>query len=325
MLHRSRRALAALFAALVATLTLAMCSPATDPPPARPVPPASSTTTTSTTCPGCDPVAPHGPEEEQAIGPQRALAAVGGGLSTSTLRLAWGPACRPKGNVYLAAYAALDRVLADFHYEARARDTGAYSCRRITGGTGYSLHSYGPGDRFRFWCCTTIATSLAVDINWTSNPYGRVLRTDMPSAMVARIEAIRTNNGKQLWRWGGRYTVNKDAMHFEIVVTPADLATGIRPEATEPSHVWSIIRPGADDRVRGGHDVAEVQWILRILGHDEVAIDGIYGPETEAAVSAFKSDIIAMQLGAGLPRWPNTDGIVGPATIAMLRWWAAAA
>lgn len=322
MMHRSRRALAVLFAALAVLLPLAGCSPAPDrPPPSQPAPSSS----TSTSCPGCVPVAPHGEGEEQAIGPQRAIAVAGGGLSTSTLRTAWGPACRSRGDAYLAAYAALDRAFAEFHYEVRAADTGAYNCRRITGGDGYSLHSYGPGDRFRFWCCTSIATSLAVDINWTTNPYGRTLRTDMPAAMIAKIEAIRTNNGRQVWRWGGRYTVNKDAMHFEIVVTPSDLAAGIRPTATEPTHVWSVIRPGADDRVRGGHDVAEVQWILRILGHHEVVIDGIYGPVSQAAVSAFKGDIIAMQIAGGAPPWPNTDSVVGPATISMLRWWAAAA
>lgn len=305
---------------LAVVLTLAACSTSGDP---RPAPSTTTTTTTTTTCVGCEPVAPHGPEEEQAPSPQRAVATVGGGLSTSTLRMAWAPACRARGGTYLAAYAALDRVLAEFHYQVRAADTGAYNCRRITGGTGYSLHSYGPADRFRFWCCTTISTSLAVDINWRTNPYSRTLRTDMPAAMITKIEAIRTNNGRQVWRWGGRYTVNKDAMHFEIVVTPSDLATGIRPTATAPSHTWSVIKLGADDRVRGGHDVAEVQWILKILGHP-VTIDGIYGPQTAAAVTAFKVDIITMQIAGGATPWPNTDSVVGPATISMLRWWAAA-
>lgn len=53
----------------------------------------------------------------------------------------------------------------------------------------------------------------------------------MPPGMVADITAIRTRTGRQVWRWGGHYATNKDAMHFEIVCTPEDLATGI---ATAP-------------------------------------------------------------------------------------------
>ena len=86
------------------------------------------------------------------------------------------------------------------------------NCRAITGGRAYSLHAYG----------------IAIDINWQSNPYGPVLVTDMDPAMVAAILSIRTNGGAQVWRWGGSYRGNKDGMHFEVVCTPAELATGIR-------------------------------------------------------------------------------------------------
>lgn len=102
-------------------------------------------------------------------------------------------------------------------YQTRAADTGAYNCRVITGGSGYSLHAYG----------------VAIDVNWLSNPYGSALVTDMPKALIADVKAIRTRNGKQVWRWGGDYTGNRDAMHFETVAHPNDLATGIDP-ATLP-------------------------------------------------------------------------------------------
>lgn len=129
----------------------------------------------------------------------------------------------------IEAYHALNRCLAAFEYAPRQADTGAFSCRRITGGTGYSLHAYAPGPRFAFFNGTVVNTALAVDINWQSNPYGRSLVTDMPPAMVAAIKAIRTTNGRQVWRWGGDYAGNKDAMHYEITCHPADLATGIDP------------------------------------------------------------------------------------------------
>lgn len=147
--------------------------------------------------------------------------------TTTTLRNWWAPACKgPLSRVGLygsgwvtvrspivPAVVALNSCLIAWRYVTRRDDTGAYNCRAITGGTEYSLHAYG----------------IAVDINWQSNPYGRRLITDMPFGMVQAIKAIRTKNGKQVWRWGGDYRGNKDAMHFEIVCHPNDLATGIDP------------------------------------------------------------------------------------------------
>jgi hypothetical protein len=156
-------------------------------------------------------------------------------LTTSQLRNAWGPACAPAshrvtidlhgaGRITVdrrtqAAFVALNACLKAHGYAIRRADTGAYNCRRITGGTGYSLHAYG----------------IAADLNWQTNPYGRNLVTDMPPAMRAAIKAIRTRNGRQVFGWGGDYRTNKDAMHYEVVCTPADLATGIDP-ATVPGH-----------------------------------------------------------------------------------------
>lgn len=148
-------------------------------------------------------------------------------LSTSQLRRAWSPACRGKGDVFLSAYAALDRCLRSYSYRPRSADTGAYNCRTITGGSGYSLHAYGPATSFTFWNGVRIPTALAVDINWQSNPYGPRLITDMPRGMVDAILRIRTNSGVRVWGWGGYYSGNKDAMHYEIVCSPADLRTGI--------------------------------------------------------------------------------------------------
>lgn len=162
-------------------------------------------------------------------------------LATSTLRDLYDPPCGHKGHRYLAAYTALDTVLHRHGYAPRAGVTGAYNCRKITGGSGYSLHAYGVGALFTFWSGVRVATSLAVDINWDTNPYGPRLVTDMPRAMIDDITRIRTRSGAQVWRWGGYYRGNKDAMHFEIVCHPDDLATGIDPTtirgpAADPIH-----------------------------------------------------------------------------------------
>lgn len=234
-------------------------------------------------------------------------------LSTSQLRNAWAPACKLQnpqtvnlfggGRVHVdgrvvEAVLALNGVLIRHHYRTRRADTGAYNCRRITGGTGYSLHAYG----------------IAVDINWQSNPYGKRLVTDMPRQMVEEIKALRTGNGKQVWRWGGDYTTNKDAMHFEIVCTPADLATGIKgaAAATGSGIPHDVLRRG--DK---GPKVTAVQWTLTFLGHP-VVVDGDYGPATTAAVGAFQR--ACNSLGATL----TVDGAWGPQTARLAEWWTVA-
>ncbi len=147
--------------------------------------------------------------------------------STTQLRGVWAPACKLRPHArftfwsgvpvtvdgrIVPALRELDACLRRHGYRPKEGQTWGYNCRKITGGSGYSLHAYG----------------IAIDINSLANPYGRRLVTDMPTAMVQEIEAIRTKGGHRVWGWGGRYSNNKDAMHFEVVASPAELATGIR-------------------------------------------------------------------------------------------------
>lgn len=231
-------------------------------------------------------------------------------LSTSALRREWAPACTNKGPVYLDAYAALDAVFRHHGYRPTAPDCGAYSCRAITGGTGYSLHSYGPGDPFTFWTGLTIATSLAVDINWQDNPYGPRLVTDMPRAMVDDVLRVRTRNGQQVWRWGGDYRTNKDAMHFEIVCGPRDLGTGIDqttlPSARPPAWAPPAF-PGTISKTSSAERVAKWRVLLAACGY-----------------RGFKVGVHpwSMTLGAATRRFQRrhgltVDGIVGPKTWAV--------
>lgn len=110
------------------------------------------------------------------------------------------------------AFMTLAAVMEAHGYYIRSRDTGAYNCRHQTGSSAWSNHAYG----------------AAVDVNWQSNPYASYLITDMPSDMIRDIENIRTIDGTQVFRWGGRYSGHKDAMHFEVMVSPEQLARGIR-------------------------------------------------------------------------------------------------
>lgn len=146
-------------------------------------------------------------------------------LSDPELFDAYGPRCSGKsavvslngrGKVTVAlviveAVKALNAVLIAYEYVTRAGDTGAYNCRQKVGGNGWSIH----------------ALKIALDLNWLTNPYGPRLVTDFPPAMVTALLAIRTNSGAQVWSWGGAWSGNKDAMHWQIACSLRDLASGI--------------------------------------------------------------------------------------------------
>lgn len=175
--------------------------------------------------------------------------------STTTQRRLYAPACDRRWP-FRQAHESLNDVLRRYRYGPKEGQTWGYNCRKITGGTGYSLHAYLGDGLFVFWNGTRITMAIAVDINSLANPYGPRLITDMPRQMVEEILAIRTNNGKQVWGWGGNYRNNKDAMHFEIVCDPADLATGIRrgvsapPQQEEDEDMnieYFTLLPGKDD------------------------------------------------------------------------------
>jgi peptidoglycan hydrolase-like protein with peptidoglycan-binding domain len=86
-------------------------------------------------------------------------------------------------------------------YAYRPGDTGAYNCRKIAGTNTWSLHAYG----------------LAIDENWSTNPYTSPLKTDKPAWLVQRWNRYG-------FAWGGHYSGSKDAMHFEFMGTPAQAA-----------------------------------------------------------------------------------------------------
>ena len=259
--------------------------------------------------------------------------------STSAMRREWAPPCGPASSrvridLYGAgsisvrrecadAFRALSACLQAHGYQTRRNDTGAYNCRAITGGTGYSLHAYG----------------IAADINWQTNPYGKPLRTDMSPAMIADIKKIRTRNGVQVFRWGGDYTGNKDAMHFEVVCTKADLATGIAGHPQTPAVAWTPFHLGDTDKsiaARHGepYEVTEAQLELAAVAKkwgdarlDPGKPDGSWGRASVAAWVAFQRRIVTMQAAQAkkdpaVKVWTGIDGNVTRAKIDILRWWS---
>lgn len=140
------------------------------------------------------------------------------------------------------AWKALAAVMGFWRYNIRTTDTDSYNCRVIKGGSGRSLHAYG----------------IALDVNWTTNPYvdhpdTRLVKfsskatqreraldvkqlladTDMLEAMIRDVRKLKTRNGLRLFQWGGDWRSIKDAMHFQIDVPPEDMAAGVD---------WSSVR-----------------------------------------------------------------------------------
>lgn len=110
----------------------------------------------------------------------------------------------------------------------QANITSAFNCRPVTGGRGYSPHSYG----------------VAIDINPLWNPYvkrGRVLppegaafvddreRTARPGMLVSGGDAVAVFESRG-WTWGGRWRSMKDWQHVEkkgvVVVAGSTPAAG---------------------------------------------------------------------------------------------------
>lgn len=211
--------------------------------------------------------------------------------STSRLRRLWRPACGGDmvtitisggarlhvRRVTVPVWRAIESVMDAHGYTVDPTQTGSYNCRKITGGSGYSLHAYG----------------TATDYNWRDNPYRSdgVLVTDMPPAMVADIKAIRTPSGKRVVRWGGDYSSVKDPMHFEVVASPRELRDGVA-AASPMSEEDDVVKRGD-----AGNHVTWWQWRINEYLHDGdreapdgIATDGAFGPATERAVKQVQAD-----------------------------------
>lgn len=182
-------------------------------------------------------------------------------------------------------------------YKIRQADTGAFNCRYISGTRIWSNHAW----------------AIAVDLNWQTNPFTRVLRTDHPTWLRAMFNRYG-------FAWGGDYSGSKDAMHYEFMGTPSQARTatalaleeltGTKPPATPaglPVHTPGVrvlewqdgAEPMAGTDVKAFQDVTNA-WYPDL---EPLAEDGYFGQR-----SAQRARYL--QERAGL----TVDGIVGPAT-----------
>lgn len=195
-------------------------------------------------------------------------------------KAAWGPPCQvPFAKVTLdtktisvhrdtvSAWEAWEAIRAKHGYRLEGNDTGSYNCRHIA------------NDPNRPWSAHAWAT--ATDTNWHQNPDGKVLVTDMPKDMIRELQQLQTESGVYVFMWGGDWDRDPtsphkyyDAMHWEVIAHPLDLATGIANIPTGPEKGDNMgLRAG----MRGG-GVKALQIHLNAWDPSfELVEDGIYG------------------------------------------------
>jgi hypothetical protein len=181
-------------------------------------------------------------------------------------------------------------------YDIKPGQTWGYANRPIRGTNKPSNHSWG----------------LAVDINSLANPMGRTFVSDLPPGMVAMWTSCHMG-------WGGYFRSRPDAMHFEYLGRPgdvaADLATARRHLAGGAAKVAAAAQNGfSGPALRLTHPFTKgdrVRWVQGRLNakgaSPKLTADGVWGPNTDEAFRAF-------QKRAHL----EVDGIYGPRSHAAL-------
>lgn len=221
-------------------------------------------------------------------------------------RAAWGPPCDVTfGSVVIdgrtfkverrvvQAFQIWEIVRAHHQYHLEGTDTGFYNCRHMRHNPALP------------W--STHAWAAALDVNWLENPAGSRLITNMPKLMIAQLQQIRTKSGAYVFMWGGDWDRNPrtghtyyDAMHWEVIAHPLDLATGFAQVVPQPAPIGDEYVIKVPDR---GPKVAALQRNLNIWQPAlDLLDDGIYGENTANAVKRY-------QEAAGLPATGVVDAM----------------
>jgi hypothetical protein len=217
-------------------------------------------------------------------------------------------------------HAVLDHVARRFDAEVEPITRGhswGHHYRAISGSASLSNH----------------ASGTAVDLNAPKHPLGAAgtftpAQTATIRAVVAEVNAAGRAG---VVRWGGEYARRKDEMHFEIIGTPAQVATaaaalgaGSPPAAPPTTHTGALTADGnlelTLDGVRGPGTVARWQ---QVMGTD---IDGIVSRPASHLIAAdqrFLASVVPAEQVAALTGAPElaADGVEGPATIRVRQFW----
>lgn len=172
-----------------------------------------------------------------------------------------------------------------------ATERGGYRC--VVGWCwGYAARRIG-NDPSRPW--SNHAWGLAVDINAPTNPYGRRLVTDMPDWMPAMWKACG-------FGWGGDYRSVKDAMHYEYMRRPENVAQDL---ATAVRYRDRIAGPQEDtltDELRAYLQQMEARLNSRISAEVTAARESIKGGRNLARdLQLLRRSVRAVGAKLGLP------------------------
>lgn len=135
---------------------------------------------------------------------------------------------------WVPAVRAMNAALKAAGYEDPCDWTGSYANRKISGSDKWSWHAYGGAIDLDYGGDNPASPDHpGIDRNPHLRTriypgFGTDRRFQITEAQVLAVLAIRTRNGKRVWRWLG-YPIG-DTMHFEPNCSPADIATGIDTE-----------------------------------------------------------------------------------------------
>lgn len=194
-------------------------------------------------------------------------------------------------------WAAMAKTMTHHGYVIRPGDTGAYNCRPATGGSTPSRHAHG----------------IACDVNWQTNPYIRTptlrrirwgVDTDMPAAMVRDIESITAGDDRvQALTWGGRWRTVKDAMHWQLNVTPTEIKQGVHAPhgITVEDDEMETVKRGDRGNTVGLYQTAINRWVaehnIQMPFDADITIDEVFGVGFERAVIVYQAAADLEQTG----------------------------
>lgn len=162
-------------------------------------------------------------------------------------------------------------------YVIRQNDTGAYNCRYIAGTTVWSNHAW----------------AIAIDINWTTNPYTTARVTDKPQWLFDLFNRFGFANGAD-------YSGRKDWMHHEFMGSPtqADAATSLALKELGGDKPPVVVTPPP----ASSSQITQDQFDLNDTGFP-CLLTGIWDAQSQNACRRF-------QTAAKI----TVDGICGPVT-----------
>ena len=206
---------------------------------------------------------------------------------------------------------AMDQVLRAKDYEDPTDWIGSYNKRPIAGTDIWSTHSYG----------------IAIDLDYGGdnpdspdhdgtdrNPhiYRPITLNDhqwgrgwqISKEQVLAVEAIRTMNGKPVWRWLG-WAIG-DTMHFQVTCTQADLATGIDPRTVAGGEDdMHALKLGDSGNLVSFYQAALRQWQIK---YNHTLVDLVQGQYDEDMVKLVKK----YEKAAGVTQLGIIDGALAP-------------